>query len=251
MEISNKQKMLILYISFILTPTYIILSALTGAAILSQSYTKYDIKEATIMAAIGVPFIVLLDAINIICKDETESSKTIGNLIIGLCSSTVISSLIGFGIYNEFEKTTMGIGQTAASSAVGASILALPIMGVSVCCAAALLYTTEDNEEDLESSRPFQEILERLQRRTQEMIRTMSESNTETTEENNANTIIGVEAVSAIDVKPVLTATAVNSIEMPNQTVVSKNENKRESQKIMDNISSITTNITNDYLKIV
>ena len=211
MEISNKQKMLILYISFILTPTYIILSALTGAAILSQSYTKYDIKEATIMAAIGVPFILFLDTINIICKDETESSKTIGNLIIGFSSSTVISSLIGFGIYNEFEKTTMGIGQTAAASAVGASILALPIIGVSFCCAAALLYTTEKNEENLDRSIPLEERRRQF-RREVEMTRIMLERNNETTEENNANTIMGVEAVSAIDVKPVLTATAVNSV---------------------------------------
>ena len=251
MEFSNKQNMLILCIGYILSPIYMVLSALTGAAILSQSYTKYDIKEATIMAAIGTPFILLLDTINIICKDETESSKTTVNLIISLCSSAVVSSLIGFGIYNEFEKTKMGIGQTAASSAVGASVLALPLICVSACCVAALLYTTENNEEDSESSRPLQEILERLQRRTQEMTRTMSERNTETTEENNANTTMGVEAVSAIDIKPVLTATVVNSIEMPNQTVVSKNENKKGSQKIMDNISSITTNITSDYLKIV
>ena len=62
---------------------------------------------------------------------------------------------------------------------------------------------------------------------------------------------MGVEAVSARDIEPVLTATAVNSIEMPNQAVVSKSENKKGSQKIMDNISSITTNITSDYLKIV
>ena len=250
MELSNKENMFIICIGYILSPIYMVMSALTGAAILSQSYTKYDIKEATIMAAIGVPFIVFLDAINIICKDETESSKTIGALIIGLCSSTVISSLIGFGIYNEFEKTTMGIGQTAASSAVGASILALPIMGVSVCCAAALLYTTENNEENLERPRPLQESLEQF-RIVQELTRIMLERDNENTEENNANTVMGVEAVSARDIEPVLTATAVNSIEMPNQAVVSKSENKKGSQKIMDNISSITTNITSDYLKIV
>lgn len=242
MDNENKTYILALGLDVILSLAYHISSAITGAAVLARSYTGYDTKEATIMAAIGAPLTVLASLITRACSDN-ENSKT--NLL-NICIGAVISSLIGYGIYNEVDKTTMGLGQTAAASAVGASILVLPLLGISVCSGAALFYSTlENNEENLDRSIPLEERRRQL-RREVEMTRIMLERNNKATEENNDNTIIPVEAVSARDIEPILIVKAVNSEEILNQaTVTDIPESKNKAT------NGLARKVVNDYLKIV
>ncbi len=236
MDNENKTYILALGLDVILGLAYHISSAITGAAVLARSYTGYDTKEATIMAAIGAPLTVLASLITRACSDN-ENSKT--NLL-NICIGAVISSLIGYGIYNEVDKTTMGLGQTAAASAVGASILVLPLLGISVCSGAALFYSTlENNEEDSN----IEESLGQL-RRVQEMTRRL--------EMMNSVEARAVEEAQVMGITPVLKATAVNSAEIPNQAKVADiPEGKNKVTMQSSSVNGLASKMVNDYLKIV
>lgn len=236
MDNENKTYILALGLDVILSLAYHISSAITGAAVLARSYTGYDTKEATIMAAIGAPLTVLASLITRACSDN-ENSKT--NLL-NICIGAVISSLIGYGIYNEVDKTTMGLGQTAAASAVGASILVLPLIGISVCSGAALFYSTlENNEEDSN----IEESLGQL-RRVQEIRRRLEMARSEANEDSVEAR--AVEEVQVMGITLVLKAKAVNSAEILKQATVT--DIPESKNKVTNGLAS---KMVNDYLKIV
>ena len=231
MDNENKTYTLALGLGVILSLAYHISSAITGAAVLARSYTGYNTKEATIMASIGAPFTMLVSLITSACSDNENSKINILNTCIG----AVVSSLIGYGIYNEVDKTTMGLGQTAAASAVGASILILPLLGVSLCCGAALFYSTlESNEEDSRNSR-IEDTLERIRETRENIEKRLQEMNS-----NNA-----VEIVETDDIRPVLEATAVTSADIGDKQGISSEKTKSNPVK------GLASKMVNDYLKVV
>lgn len=234
MDNENKTYTLALGLGAILSLAYHISSAITGAAVLARSYTGYNTKEATIMASIGAPFTMLVGLITSACSDNENSKINILNTCIG----AVVSSLIGYGIYNEVDKTTMGLGQTAAASAVGASILVLPLLGVSLCCAAALFYSTlESNEEDSLNS-----LNSRIED-TLEQIREIRENIEKRPQEMNSNNAI--EIVETDDIRPVLEATAVTSADIGDKQGISPEKTKSSPVK------GFASKMVNDYLKVV
>jgi hypothetical protein len=139
LEREKNTHLTLIIIAIILTPTYIVLSSLTGSAILSNSYSGYNNIEAVIMAAIGSPFILITDFITRFINSDSEDRKSFMSLILGLSASSVISSLIGYAIYNEFHKTEMKVGSTAAASAVGSAVLGIPFLCLTTCGTIAYL----------------------------------------------------------------------------------------------------------------
>jgi hypothetical protein len=139
----NKALLYMTILNIIITPTFLLLSSLTGSAILSNSYSGYNNIEAMIMAVIGSPFILVINAIDHCLETEKKSPSSV---ILGLSATSVISSLIGYAIYNEFNETEMTVGKTAAASAVGSAVIGLPFVCLAAC--GAIAYLEMKNESD-------------------------------------------------------------------------------------------------------
>ncbi len=124
------------------------LSGYTGAAILQHYYQSYDPMEATRMGAIGgailgstVGLIVGPYAAGLLTSDAGNSNQNKHSNAIRDVAMCVAMGLVGYGVMNQgSSETTMNLGQTAASFALGSVTLGVGIGGafciaVPICLA--------------------------------------------------------------------------------------------------------------------
>ena len=125
-----------IFTHLMLTPIFVILSALTGTAILSAYFNGYDLTESTTMAAIGGPFAIMLEMCFIPCTLITATNRDGGSTACSIWWNTIFATVIGYGIYNGYKESEIKLGQIAAASSLGSSILAIPYLCIIGCCAA-------------------------------------------------------------------------------------------------------------------
>ncbi|MEE3002942.1 MAG: hypothetical protein VX335_01185 [Pseudomonadota bacterium] len=133
-------------------PVMVLFSAMIGAAILAHYYDNYNVVEATIMPLIGLPTCAFFGFFAPMAAND--GSDTSIDLWICICVplNSIVSSLVGREIYNQFGVSEMGRTQTLAAAAVGSSICS----GVSLITYRATtlyLYCKGNNENEIDNTR--------------------------------------------------------------------------------------------------
>ena len=135
-----------------LTPGFVILSALTGTAILSAYFNGYNLTESTTMAAIGGPFAIMLEMCFIPCTMITIGRSEGSPSACSIWWNSIFATVIGHGIYNGYKESEITIGQITAASSLGSSILAIPYM-CTIGYYASHMFTSQKANHGQESLR--------------------------------------------------------------------------------------------------
>ena len=134
-------------VSILADASFAILSALTGAAILANNYSGYNLGESFTMALIGSPFLMVYGAVAGLYCGERQRIR-LGNILLVLSGDALACNLIGYAIYNEFKASKMSIAETVAGSITGTVVLLAPVV-FTISATAICSNRNELNSENI------------------------------------------------------------------------------------------------------